>query len=157
MNKDAFLATLIGLVIGLLITGIIVVGPPLVKRMSGISVPSIPKISLPNFSLPKKQTGGTPTPAENQTKEHTITISSPLPESIEQNEQIIVSGTTTPDSLVVFQGPTDDAVVHANAEGKYAGKLTLVEGKNTVTVSAYDKNNKYITTDVTVYYTPEEL
>lgn len=157
MNKDAFLATLIGLVIGLLITGIILVGPPLVKRMSGISVPTIPKISLPNFSFPKKQTGGTPTPAENQPKEHTITINSPLPESIEQNEQIIVSSTTTPDSLVVFQGSVDDAVVHANAEGKYAGKLMLVEGKNTITVSSYSKDKKMAIKTVTVYYTPEEL
>jgi hypothetical protein len=67
-----------------------------------------------------------------------------------------VSGATTPGATVVIAGPVDEAVATAQANGKYAGKVTLTEGKNDITVTSY-KQTKQASQTITIYYTPESL
>ena len=146
MNKDALLATLIGLGMGLIITGIIVAGPFVLK--------AIPKFSLPKIylSLPTMQQKSNPTPIPT----HGViafSIESPLPEAVVAVRDLLVSGSTQPAATVVVQGETDEDVVVADANGKYAGKIILSEGKNDVTVTSYSGQiieNKTIV----VYYIP---
>ena len=145
MNKDALLATLIGFIVGLIITGLILVGPKLLSMM--------PKITLPTITLPTK--GPTPT-AEPSTAEFAVTIDSPLEGSIETSAELLVSGSTQTGSTVFIQTDADDAVVIAGGDGKYAGKITLVEGKNDLSVTAYLKKNQ-ATQQTTVFYTQEEF
>lgn len=143
MNKDALLATLIGFGIGLLITGLLLVGPNILKML--------PTVHLPSFSSSQK--GPTPTPAP---KEFSVTIESPLPDAIENATDLLVSGTTAAGATVVIAGPADETVVAVKDDGKFAGKVTLVEGKNDIVVAAYS-GDKQTTTTTTVYYTPESL
>ncbi len=145
MNKDAILATIIGFVVGLLITGLILVGPKLVSM--------IPKITLPTITLPTISSTPPATPADD---EFAITIDSPLEGSIESQAKLLVSGSTQAGSTVFIQTDTDDAVVIAGGDGKYAGEITLVEGKNDISVTAYLKE-KQATQETTVFYTPEEF
>ena len=155
MNKDALFATLIGLGIGLLLTGIILVGPNIAKSLPSIKWPTISKISLPSFSFPKK---ATPTPASNtamQPSKHTVTIDSPLDGSIEDKESLLISGTTTKNATVVIQGIQDDMITVVNTDGKYAGKITLIEGKNDITVTSFNEQKEQATQTITVFYTPE--
>jgi hypothetical protein len=147
MNKDAILATIIGFLIGLCITALIVFGPKALKFF-----PSI-RLNLPKFTL--FQTKPAPN-ADKTPKEFSVTIDSPLPDSIEATAEVLVSGTTLPETTVVIQGNTNDAITTGNAEGKYAGKIALVEGKNEITVTGYLKD-KIIRQSVTVFYTQEEL
>lgn len=148
MNRDALLATLIGFGIGLVITGLLILGPNMVK--------SFPKISLPQISLPKAQPKTQPTPTPK--KQQPLTIDSPLPEAIENKSNELVSGVTTPKAVVVVAGPVDETVVSANEEGKYAGSVALVEGKNDLIVTSYVQGETNVqTAKVTVFYTPEEL
>ncbi len=142
MNKDAFFATLIGLGIGLFLTGIILVGPNIVK-----SLPPVPKISWP-----QKKT--TPLPTEIPEAPHTVTIDSPLPEAIETASSVLISGTTSKESKVIIGGIVDDVVVMTNGDGKFAGKVTLTEGKNDILVTSYHASVNAMQ-KVTVYYTPE--
>ncbi len=155
MNKDALIATLIGLSIGLLLTGIILLGPGLAKSIPAITIPKLSSISLPDFLQKKPKL--TPTPeqtAKNDT--HAITIDSPLEEAIEQDDVVLVSGTTSKGATVVLQGFVDDVVIDANGDGKYAGKITLVEGKNIIIVTSYNEKNEPVTQQRVLYYTPEE-
>lgn len=147
MNKDAFFATLIGLGIGLLLTGIILVGPNVMK--------SLPKISLPKITILQKKP--TPTPASSATllPKHEVTIDSPLPEAIETADSILISGSTSKESNVIIQGIVNDVVVTTNGDGKFAGKITLVEGKNDILITSYQGSTS-ATQKVTVYYTPED-
>lgn len=153
MNKDALFATLIGLGIGLLLTGIILVGPNIAKSLPQIKLPTFASITLPKFSLFKK-TAPTPTPAQTEPK-HAVVIDSPLPEAIEDTETVLVSGTTSKGATVVIQGFLDDIVIDANGDGKYAGKITLTEGKNDILVTSYTKEKVPAAQQLTVYYTPE--
>lgn len=148
MNRDALLATLIGFGIGLIITGILIVGPNVAK--------SFPKISMPQISLPKAQPKNQPSPTPK--KEQRLTLDSPLPEAIENKASELVSGTTTPGAVVLIAGPVDETVISANNEGKYAGTLTLAEGKNDIVVTSYVPGEPNVqTAKVMVFYTPEEL
>lgn len=140
MNKDAILATLIGFGIGLLITGLLLVGPNITK-------------ALPKIKLPTAASTPTPTPTPSQ---FTVTIESPLAEALENSTGILVSGVTAPESTVVIAGSVDETAVVAQADGKYAGKVTLTEGKNDIIVTSYQQT-KQANQTVTVYYTPESL
>lgn len=145
MNRDAILATLIGLGLGLFMTGILILGPGLLKYFPKISVPFSFGKNTANIPTP------TPTPAV-----FTVTIDSPLPEAIAESGTLVISGTTFPKSKVVVSGPVDDDVVIVPDDGKYAGKITLVEGKNDIVVTSYF-DTKHTEQKVTVYYTKEAL
>lgn len=145
MNKDALLATVIGFVVGLVITGLLLVGPSLVSKL--------PKINLPLFSFGQLKPSATPTPANINAG---LIIDSPLPESIESSANLLVSGSAEPGAMVVLQTDTDDEVVVAKEDGKYAGKVTLAEGKNDLTVTSYGKTKQEAKT-IQVFYTPEEF
>ncbi len=140
MNKDAILATLIGFGIGLLITGLLLVGPNITKF-------------LPKINLPAKVSAPTPTPTPSQ---FAVTIESPLADAIENTTDLLVSGVTSPGATVVIAGSVDDTAVSAQPDGKYAGKITLTEGKNEIVVTSY-LETKQISQSITVYYTPETL
>jgi len=147
MNKDAILATIIGFVIGLGITGLVLLGPRLAKYLPKIS------IHLPTLSLTKPKPSPTPTP--NQ-KPFSPIIDSPIAESIESDSDLLVSGTTTGGSTVVIQGNTNDSVASSTKDGKYAGKITLIEGENDITVTSYNKKDQ-ATQTVKVYFTQEQF
>lgn len=145
MNKDALLATLIGFAIGICITGLLLVGPKLAVYLPKIS------FQLPQFAKSQPKPTASPAP-----KEFSVAIDSPIPDSIESESELLISGSTQSDATVVLQGNINDAAVIANADGKFAGKITLVEGKNDITVTSYLLDKKASQT-ITIFYTPEAL
>ncbi|MCL4360562.1 hypothetical protein M1555_04935 [Patescibacteria group bacterium] len=147
MNRDALLATLIGLGLGLVITGALILTPSLLRLL--------PKITLPKVAVSMPKSAKTPAPRPTPAA-FGLTVDSPLPNAIEHKTDLIVSGTTGAGATVVVQGLTDDDVTVVGKDGKYVGKITLSEGKNTVTVTSYGKD-KQKGTSVVVYYTPESL
>ncbi len=147
MNKDAILATTIGLILGLLISGAFVFGPNLARAIS--------KFTLPSFSSPKSSLRVTPTPIPSR-KEFTVSITAPLTDEIEPKKDVVVSGMTAPEATVVIQGPTDADVVIAGKDGAYAGKIIASEGKNDVFVTAYSENEQ-ASQHITIYYTEENF
>lgn len=146
MNKDALLATLIGFGIGLLITGLLLLGPNLLKYF--------PAIKLPSFSLSQGASKKEPTPSP--TPVAGLTIDSPLAEAIENDTSLLVSGTATPGATLIIAGDADETAVVAAVDGKYAGKISLLEGKNDIVVTSY-LGSKQSAATITVYYTPETL
>lgn len=148
MNKDALLATLIGLAAGLLITGVLLLGPSLTK--------SFPKFSFPRITLPSFIKRSAPSPTPTPAQKLTITIDSPLPEEIAVNDTLLISGTTLPGATVAAQGMLDEDVVQTKDGGAYAAKVSLTEGSNEVTVTAY-KDGTSASQTVTVFYTPEKF
>lgn len=150
MNKDAILATVIGFTVGLAVTALILFGPSLFKN--------VPKFSLPSFSLPQwNKPTPEPTPVQGITLNHDLVIESPLPNAIEESASVLISGTTSQGALVVLSTPTDDLVVTATADGKFAGKITVAEGKNIISVTSFAKDKKQITKTVSIFYTPEKF
>ncbi|KKU83821.1 hypothetical protein A2973_05520 [Candidatus Gottesmanbacteria bacterium RIFCSPLOWO2_01_FULL_49_10] len=148
MNKDALLATGIGLGLGLLIAVLFIFGPGLATSITKIKLPQI------NFSR-RTTTQQTPTPDQKK-QELTLVVSAPLDQAIEPTKDVVVSGVTVPGATVVIQGSNDDDVATADSEGKYAGKITVSEGKNDITVTAYS-DQKQLTQSLSVYFTEEKF
>lgn len=149
MNKDALLATIIGFGIGLIIAAGVFLGPTLFR--------SLPQLRLPDFSklvsrFQAKPQEITPTPKPNET----LTIQSPLAESIELKNETLVTGSVAPESIVVIEGELGETATGVNSDGAFAGKVVLTEGKNDITVTSYTKD-KVQTSSVRVYYTPEDF
>jgi hypothetical protein len=115
----------------------------------------MPKVNfkLPTISLGKPKPTPTSTPAQI---EFSVTIDSPLPDSITSDSDLLVSGNTAASSTVVIEANTTEAISEVKTDGKYAGKVTLIEGKNDITVTSYNKDKK-ATQTVSVFYTPEAL
>ena len=67
-----------------------------------------------------------------------------------------MSGTAAKGSTVVIAGPSDESEVVVGADGIFAGKVTLMEGKNDISVTSVT-TAKITTQSVTVYYTKETL
>lgn len=151
MNRDALLATLIGLALGLTITGVLIVGPNVAKSFPKLKIPWITWSFLNKSSDTARKTAPT-APA----KTPVFTLVSPLPDAIETNNQLVVSGTAEPKAMVVISGLTDDDVVLAGNDGQYVGKITLEEGKNDITVTRYLEGKPSVQ-KVTVYYTQESI
>jgi hypothetical protein len=145
VNKDALLATLIGFGIGLLITGLLLIGPNILKFF--------PDIKMPSLSFMQSKTTPAPTPTP---KAASFSIESPLPDAIESSSELLVSGTAAAGSTVVIAGPSDESVVAVKEDGKFAGKIKLVEGKNDITVTSLS-SDKQTSQSVTVFYTEESL
>ena len=149
MNKDAILATTIGLILGLAIAGVFIFGPGVAR--------SLPKFTLPSFSFPKPTTKTLPQPT-SAPKEFTLSITAPLPDAVEPKKDVVVSGLTAQGATVVIQGPVDEDVVISGADGAYAGRITATEGKNDITVTAYSEGGtKQAQTAVTIFYTEENF
>lgn len=146
MNRDAIIATVIGFGIGLVITGIFIIGPNFSKYVQNINLPAF------NFTFQKSKTAPAPTPMPPTS----LSIEAPLGESIATDDSILVSGVSPTHSTVVIEGPIDEVVVTANGESKYAGKISLVEGKNDIVVTNY-LNGKTTSQSVVVFYTPEKF
>ncbi len=148
MNRDALLASLIGFGIGLLITGALLVGPNLIK--------GFPHITLPKIAfLQKNSASPTPTPSPTPAPV-SFTITSPVADAIVTSSDLLVSGTAPTAAIVIVAGPLDEDVMVVKDDGKYAGKISLTEGKNDVTVTSFI-NGKGTMQTVTIFYTKGNL
>ena len=150
MNRDAVLATIIGFAIGLTITGLFLIGPNISSLL-----PSY--LKMPSFA---KSTGGDSPIAEksDQVSNPTgVSIESPAAESVIDAESVLVSGSAPPQSTIIIQGQSDEIVVVSGEDGKYAGKITVSEGKNEISVTGYTTDGKESSQSMIVYFTAEEL
>lgn len=149
MNKDALLATLIGFGIGLLITGAFLFGPNIVRTLPSLS------FTLPRFNRgsSKPQVSPIPSPEARVTG---LTVTVPVQEALISDENLLVSGTAPAGTPIVIAGVQNETVLTASSDNAFAGKLSLIEGKNDIVVTAYIDQKEEISR-VTVYYTPQEL
>lgn len=111
-----------------------------------------PKPSPKPEEVTKEEERLTPSPSPSLF----FTLEAPQDETVFSESEILVSGKTNPGTLVAIVSPTDEAVVEADAEGKFEEELLLEEGANEVSVTAYQEEGEE-TKLITVFYTKEEI
>jgi len=157
MNKDALLATIIGVIIGVFLTAVIVTGPALFNRLKDIKF-TLPK--LPVFTQTKN------TDPQNEEKiisdkpseksEYNFKIASPLNKSISKSEEILISGNAPSGSKILISGPLEEVVVTSLENNSFAGSIKIEEGVNTISALLLNKENPIIDT-ILIFYTQEEI
>jgi len=142
MRKEVFIAITIGFALGLVITfGIWTASKALKETAPKKEVP--PQIT--EEQLP------TPTP------QALLVITSPEDNSISNKEKIEVSGKTSAGTTVVVLYEEGEKIIEANSEGNFTTEITLIEGSNEITVSAYNKEGNEVSKTLSVVYSTAEL
>jgi hypothetical protein len=154
MNKDAFLATGIGFLLGIIITSLILFGPKLTSHFPKLTLPTF-NFAL-NFPLFNKKSNNKPIGSKPSNTPTSLTVSSPLPDTLAESDTILVSGTAPVDATVIIGGELDEEIVHTTANGSYAGKVTLREGKNSLLITSI-QGSEQSEQAINVYYTPEKF
>jgi hypothetical protein len=118
MKKEVIIAILIGFGIGLLIT----LGIHTTRNKDSETLNPSANIS--------------PTPATDS--QHHITIISPLENSVQSSDSLLIKGQTTPDSTVVIETEKNHQIVLADESGSFEAEYALVTGPNVINITSYD-------------------
>lgn len=90
-------------------------------------------------------------------KEHFLTISAPLNESVFDEDNITVSGKTTPNSVIAILAQENEYLFTADADGNFNIEVNLTGGANQITISAFDENGNQAQETLTVVYSTSQI
>ncbi len=142
MKRDIIIAVIIGFIAG--------------------SIIAITAVNLPNLiqnTKVKFNSGGiiTPVPSPKLPEIINLEITSPKDQFLSPNKTVEIQGKSKPGSTILLSSDTDNKIKEASGDGIFADKLDLTEGINNIQITALDENGEYITKELTVYYTSEQL
>ncbi|PIY80244.1 MAG: hypothetical protein COY80_04075 [Candidatus Pacebacteria bacterium CG_4_10_14_0_8_um_filter_42_14] len=124
MKKEVVVAILIGLSFGLIITY------GLFRVHKAVTAPT----TNSTITFPTNATA-TPTPAGAM-----LTILSPEDGHVQEESEVTVTGTATPDSIVVLFVNGEEFISSADASGSFSFTVALEEGSTILSVHAIDEN-----------------
>ncbi len=129
MRKETLTAIIIGVIVGLLLGFGIWRANSAFKNRGSIRL-----------------TGPTPTPRSEANQlpvsESALNIISPQDMEVTVNEEITISGITTPRAVVAISSNENDQVLRANESGKFEASFKLANDLNQILISAFDQNGK---------------
>lgn len=67
---------------------------------------------------------------------------------------MVVTGTTTPQSLIAILGAKDYATTASDEQGNFSGEIRLQEGANQISIKTYDQSGIESQEEITVIYIP---
>lgn len=142
MKRDIIIAVIIGFIAGSIIA------------ITAVNLPNIIKNNSVKFN-----TGGkiTPIPTPKLPEIINLEITSPKDQFLSPNKTVEIQGKSKPGSTIFLESDTDNKVKEAGSDGSFTDKLDLIEGINIIRISALDENGEYLTKELTVFYTSEQL
>lgn len=143
MKKDFLIAIGIGFVSGAIFALFAVNLPRIIRQTS-----------KPNFETTSSLT---PIPTQLINLPINLEVVEPKDESISELENIKLSGKTAAKSTMVIDTDFDTKITEASSDGTFSLPLTLKEGGNNISITAYDEKGNEISTILTVFYTKEKL
>jgi hypothetical protein len=142
MKKEVLVAILIGFGVGLLITGGIYYTQNNLKATSQIVSPIAdekPKTIAPE-SIPS-----------------TLSLTSPLDESISNQATVSVIGSTSPSAWVVILTEKGEEAVQADSKGNFEKDISLISGENEIEVQSINDKGETVSKTITVVYSTAEI
>ena len=139
MKKEVLISIIIGVTIGLVVTFFVYktqfagkeTNAPIISPLSENKTPEV-----------------TPTPFATQT----LSLISPIDQSISTESKTTVSGVTTPASWVVILGEKGEKVIQADGKGNFGTDLLLTAGENEIQIKAVSDKGEEVVKIVTVVY-----
>lgn len=83
-----------------------------------------------------------------------LTITSPKDQEVLTTKTLTVSGQTLPMANLTITGGKEDVISQADETGEFSEKITLEEGDNSLTVTAFDEAGHQTSQTVTIIYAP---
>lgn len=142
MKKEILFAICLGFMVGLIITFIIYK-----TRFSFISQPII-------SPAPDGTSEISPAPA---TTTQSLSIISPLDESIIGEGKVAVNGVTSPSSWVTILTEKGEKVIQADKKGSFETEILLISGENEIEFRSIAENGEETSKVITVVYSTAEI
>lgn len=136
LSKETVFAIIAGLLLGVLAA----FGAWKITQKKEVSLPLIQQ----EASLPPKAA-------------FTLTLAQPENEALLDKPEASVSGQTQAGVQIIINGPTDDQVLTASADGSFSAKVALDEGLNEIVLTALTGDGLEKSETRTVTYTKEEF
>lgn len=142
MKKEVVLSIVIGFGIGLIAT----FGVYWARR----SIKEANLIQSPLASQERQNENSSPTA-------QSLSLASPLDQSISQTSKVSLSGTTNPSSWVVILTEKEEKIIQADKKGNFETEISLVGGENEIRVEAIAENGEKESKTITVVYSTAEI
>lgn len=84
-----------------------------------------------------------------------LLIESPQNEVAVVDNKVLVKGKTLPNVAVIIYSETDETSTESDNKGNFQGKITLVAGINTLTITAFEENGEEKTVTLDIVYDQE--
>lgn len=143
MKKEVLTAIAIGLGIGLLLTFGVYYANRYLKEANQIQSP-----------LSEKEKTGAVTPTEILPS---LSLTSPIDESISKEIKISVIGITSPSAWVVVLTEKGELTLQADVKGNFETNISLVSGENEIEVKSFGDKGEMVSKTVTVVYSTAEI
>ncbi|HPS40478.1 MAG TPA: hypothetical protein PLQ50_00520 [Candidatus Woesebacteria bacterium] len=141
MRKEILLAVFVGITLGLMITFGIYQNSENAK--SGQNNTTDQLINHPSST----QSAATQDPQ--------LVINRPEEDLLTNEEELIISGSSTPDSFVVIFVNNVENIINTDQSGNFSLKVKLNKGGNLIEINSIDEDGKQINKQRTVIYEPE--
>jgi hypothetical protein len=86
----------------------------------------------------------------------TLNLESPSDGTLITDSQVLIKGRTLAGATVVFYTDADENSVEADVSGNFEGTIGVVEGINTITVTAYGEDGQEVSTTLDIVNDTEE-
>lgn len=144
MKNDVLIAIIIGFITG----GVF--------ALTAVSLPSLIQNIQRNQSASPVIPSITPVVAKLD-QEALLTIENPVNNSISSSQEIQIRGKSIQGNTIVVDGETDTKAVEVDNSQSFSLPLILVEGANTIIITAYTQQGQSTNKSYTIFYTSEEL
>ena len=142
MRKEVILAIVIGFALGLVITFGVWTANQALKSQ---------KAETPVSTVTTPPTEVTPPVT------FVLDITSPEDGALVNEAKVMVSGRTQPDSTITITSEKGEDIVLAGADGTFANEVSLVNGTNEITITAFNLEGEEVTKTINLVYSTAEI
>lgn len=141
MKKEVLVAILMGMILGLVIT---------------FGIYQARNSLVPNATLSPLEGSPIPSP-ETANNAGSLVITSPEDQTITNNQEVTVAGTTQADSFVGITINDQAHLTTADSSGNFSIQDNLEDGSNVIQVLSINSDGEAVHQEITVIYTTESL
>ncbi len=139
MSKEIFLAILLGLGVGLLVTY------------------GVYRIQSTDTSEQSALLEESPTPSVSPDTLSKLVIHQPDDELLTDQAETLVSGSSDPDSFIAITAGDEEFITTADSSGNFSVTIPLEEGSNIISIFSIDEDGSTVNQERTVVYTTQAL
>ncbi|MCJ7827582.1 hypothetical protein MUP65_00340 [Patescibacteria group bacterium] len=147
MRKEVVIAIVLGFGLGLLITFGVWQANKKFQQPSAQQAEPSPTLAV------------TPAPEQPSLppQKSLLTITEPVDNMLVDVEEVVVSGSTTPEAIVVIFYEEGEMILEADQSGNFSTTIFLVIGANEVRIKAIDENGEQAEEMLTIDYSTAEI
>lgn len=98
-----------------------------------------------------------PGPVTSKPVSLTLALNNPDDNILTFGPDLLIQGTTSPESTVLISTNSDDQIVQADAKGNFSSSIKVEEGVNQLNITAFDSLGNSKREDRTIYYSTNKL